>query len=311
MTRKPIDAMAIGLMVVLCLTWGFQQVAVKVVASDMSPVLQMALRSGIALLLLSTLILWRGGRLVRKATLLPGLLAGFLFAIEFLFLAEVLRFTSASRLVVFLYTTPIFVALGLHWTQASERLNKIQWFGISAAFVGIAAAFLGSDDSSANELPKQLLGDGLAILAALAWAATTVLIRNSSLSNTPATQTLWYQLLMCCLLLLAYALVTDQLAVVLSPLVWVNLAFQAIVVSFGTLLIWFWLLTQYPAAQLSVFTFLTPLFGVALGVLILNEALPNSFIIGAALVMLGIVLVNGHAKINQLLPVKKERNYEH
>lgn len=303
--RRAVDALAVGLMLLLCLTWGFQQVAVKAVASGMSPVLQMALRSGIAACLLSLLIVWRGGKVATVSTLVPGIFAGVLFALEFLFLAEGLRFTTASRVVVFLYTTPILVALGLHMTIPSERLSQIQWIGVGMAFVGIVMAFMWGEQEVSEANPNQLLGDMLALLAAVAWAATTVLIRNSSLSNTPPTQTLWYQLIVCCLMLMGYALITGQTYIQSSTIVWVNLAFQALFVSFASLLTWFWLLTKYPASQLGVFTFMTPLFGVALGALILSESLPRSFLVGAVLVMIGIVLVNGHTKVAKWMGIER------
>lgn len=288
-------------MVLLSIIWGLQQVMVKAVSADMAPVLQMSLRSGIAALLVTFLIRRRGDSLVSMDTWKPGLLAGILFALEFLFVGEGLRYTSASHMVVFLYSTPIFVALALHWKFPSERLSTMQWVGVILAFTGIAAAFLGGGGAVVTEAqPNQLLGDSLALLAAISWAATTVVIRSTPLSKAPATQTLWYQLVVCFALLFFVSLVTDQLAVNMTPAVWGNLAFQSLIVSFGSLFLWFWLLRQYPASQLGVFTFMTPLFGVSFGVLLLGEPLDNHFIVGAVLVMMGIVVVNGHGKIRQV-----------
>ena len=106
-TRKSLDGQATGLMLVLCLLWGFQQVALKVAATDIAPLMQLALRSGISALLVGALMFRRGERLPLAAGILrPGLLVGVLFALEFLLIGEGLRHTSAAHTVVFLYSAP-------------------------------------------------------------------------------------------------------------------------------------------------------------------------------------------------------------
>jgi len=297
--HESVDLRAISLMVLLCMTWGVQQVFIKALATDMAPVMQMSLRSGAAALLVFALIGCRGGTLYSHDTWRPGIFAGILFAIEFLCIGEGLKYTSASRMVVFLYSTPILTAIALHWKFPEERLNLVQWLGVLTAFAGLVSAFLGNHlYISTKATSQQLLGDFLALLAAISWAATTVLIRSSSLSRAPATLTLWYQLSVCFVVLMVLALLTGQTSFVSSPHLWANLLFQSVAVSFGSLLIWFWLLRRYPASQLGVFTFLTPLFGVLFGVWLLNETLSPAFVVGALLAMAGIVVVNGHRIIS-------------
>lgn len=297
--RKDIDVMAIGLITFVSLIWGLQQVFVKAVATDMSPVLQIALRSGIAALLLAIVMLCRKEKLMSLSTYKPGLLAGTLFALEFFFVGEGLRNTTASHMVIFLYSAPVFVALGLHYKIASEQLNSIQWLGIITAFLGITLAFLWRDSQDTSSAENMLWGDFLALLAAISWAATTILVRCSSLAKAPATQTLFYQLIMCFILVLIAAIALEQTEYTLTTAVLSNLAFQGLVVSFGSLLLWFWLLRQYSASQLGVFTFMTPLFGIVFSVWLLGEPLEDSFIFGAIMVMMGIVMVNGHSRIKR------------
>lgn len=294
-TRKSLDAQASGLMVVLCLIWGLQQVALKGVAADIAPILQISLRSGAAVLLVGILMCWRGEAFSLKAWR-PGLIVGLLFALEYLMVGEALRHTSASRTVVFLYTAPIFAALGLHWKLPAERLGWIQWAGIALAFTGVATAFLGRgaqvpSDSSAG----MLWGDFLALMGGVAWGATTVVIRTSSLSHTPPAQTLLYQLVGAFVLLLAAAIAAGQGSFNPTPLVWASLLFQTLIVSFASFLAWFWLLRNYLASRLGVFSFLTPVFGVILGALLLDEPLEAGFVLGTLLVLGGILVVSGHA----------------
>ncbi|HQY76405.1 MAG TPA: DMT family transporter [Rhodoferax sp.] len=300
-TRKALDPQAITLMLVLCAIWGMQQVVLKATAADIAPVMQIGLRSGVAALLVGLVMLARGERMrLSDGTLKPGVVVGVLFGLEFLLVAEGLRHTSASHMVVFLYTAPIFAALGLHWRLPAERLGPLQWVGIALAFGGLALAFFGRSQATATEPSNILWGDFLGLLGGMAWGATTVVVRCSALAGAPATQTLLYQLIGAFVLLLAGAFATGQAHFNPTPQVWASLAFHSLVVSFASFLVWFWLLRHYLASRLGVFSFLTPLFGIAFGAWLLGEPVEASFLLGAVPVLVGIVLVSGGGWVAQL-----------
>ncbi|HET7824668.1 MAG TPA: DMT family transporter [Anaeromyxobacter sp.] len=292
-SRRPIDAFAAGTMVLLCAIWGAQQVVIKLAAPDVAPLLQVTVRSGLSALLVAALELARARRLpVRRSTVRAGLAAGALFGVEFLFIGEGLRRTSASHMVVFLYTAPVFAALGLHLLVPGERLRRHQWGGVAVAFGGIAVAFLGG--RAPGGAGAALAGDVLAVLAGAAWGATTVVVRTTALSEAPATETLFWQLATGFALLLAASLALGAGAhAALTPVAVASLVFQGVVVSFASYLAWFWLLRRYLATRLSVFSFLTPIFGVAFGVLVLGEPVTPAFGLGAVLVLAGITIVSG------------------
>jgi drug/metabolite transporter (DMT)-like permease len=280
-------------MTVLCVVLGLHQVAIKLAAPDIAPILQIAVRSALSSILICGLVVWRGEKLfLRDGTLVPGLALGVAFSLEFIFVAEGLRYTTASHMSVFLYTAPVFTSLILHRLVPAERLNGQQWLGICFAFCGIVAAF-GSAVFSPAINSRVLLGDLLALLGGIAWASTTVIIRSTKLANAPATKTLLYQLLAAFILLNFYAVVSGQISrFSLTITAVASVLFQAIVITFATYLIWFSLLRRYNVSQLSVFLFLTPLFGVSFGVLLLNDPLDMFFILGAVLVLAGITLVS-------------------
>ena len=300
--RKGADFFLFQLMLLLCAIWGSQQVAIKLAAEDIAPMLQVALRSGIAAVLVGILLLWqRGWRGWLGSTWLAGILAGVLFALEFFFIALGLRYTSASHMAVFLYTAPIFSALGLHLMLPSERLRRLQWLGIALCFGGVVMAFgVGGDWSEIDA--NILLGDALGLCAGMAWGATTVVVRGSRLSEAPAGLTLFYQLTVAFVLLLGYALAMVDLGQVRwTPLAIGSVLLQGVLVSFFTYLAWFWLLRRYLASNMAVFSFMTPLFGVTFGVLVLDEPLTLNFIIGAALVLAGIMLVSSERWLKRYL----------
>jgi drug/metabolite transporter (DMT)-like permease len=288
--RKPLDSKAFLLMLALTGLWGFQQVAIKLTAADVSLVMQAGLRSLIAMALLLAWAQWRGTPLfARDGTLAAGIAAGLLFGGEFVFIYGGLEYTAASRMVVFIYLAPVLTALGLHWFVPGEKLSRAQWAGVLVSFGGIALAF-GEAFAAAR---GTLLGDAFGMIAALLWAATTVLIRATKLSRASAAKTLFYQLAVSApMLLAASSLMGEKGVVAITPLAIASLAYQAAIVAFASYLVWFWLLTRYLAARLAVFSFLTPLFGVLFGVAILGEPLRPAFAGAALLVGAGIVLVN-------------------
>ncbi len=288
--RRPLDGVAGATMVTLTALWGFQQVAIKLAAPAVPLVLQAALRSAIAALLVVMWARWQRVPLSgRDGTTRTGLLAGAAFAVEFALIYAGLGHTTAARMIVLLYTAPCFTALGLSLFVPGERLAPGQWAGILLAFGGIVVAFAeGMDGGSAT-----LIGDLCAVTAALLWAATTVLIRATRLARISATKVLFYQLAVSAALLpLASAALGEGGVAAWTPIAVASLAFQSIVVAFASYLAWFWLLTRYLAGRLAVFSFLAPLFGVAAGTLVLGEPLTPGFAVAATVVLAGIALVN-------------------
>ena len=291
--RKGLDACASSLMIVLCIVWGLQQVVLKIAAADISPIMQIAIRSGLSALLVFPLIqLQQGTHLYSKAYLWPGIWLAFLFSAEFLLVAQALILTSASHTVVLLYTAPIFVALGLHWKLPSERLSKVQWSGILIAFVGIVTTFIGRENLLEQGLSQVVWGDLLALLAGIMWALTTISLRLSKLNEAHPTQTLFYQLLGGFVFLFPLAFLLGQAEIHWTYIAIGSLVFHTLIMSFMSLMLWFWLLRNYLASHLGVFSFLTPIFGLLFGVLLLNETIEPNFIFGTILVMVGVLVVS-------------------
>jgi drug/metabolite transporter (DMT)-like permease len=289
-------AAAFAIMVVLCAIWGLQQVAIKLTLAGISPVLQVGLRSAIATVLVFAWARLRGIALFpADGSLRPGLLAGTLFALEFVCIYAGLEHTNASRMVVFLYTAPCFTVLGLHWFVPGERIGVRHGFGLALAFGGIVLAF--AEGMWRATTADFWLGDLLGVLAAILWAATTVVIRATGLARINAARVLLYQLAASAVIVLPLSFLMGEPGITApTPSVLLAFAYQIVMVAFVSYLIWFWLLTKFLASRLMVFSFLTPLFGVAFGVLLLNERMSAQFGFAALLVVAGIMLVNAPAK---------------
>ncbi|MGQ6473801.1 DMT family transporter [Serratia sp. IR-2025] len=305
--RKAVDVFAVSIMILVCLIWGSQQVAIKGVAEEISPVLQVAIRSGVAGFLVWIVMLVKKESFTDiRNTIKPGLVVGLLFALEFLFIAEGLKFTSASHMSVFLYTAPAFAALGLQIFLPAERLSLVQWLGITLAFVGILVAFLSGSADNTSKTHDILIGDGLGLLAGLSWGMTTIVIRCSKLNESPASQTLFYQLAVAAILLFIYAFSSGQTLFTVGLKGGLSLIFQAVIVAFLSYMVWFTLLKKYLASQLGVLSFMTPVFGVFAGALILNDKIKSGFIFGTLLILFGIIVVSGYPWLQSKINSRKK-----
>lgn len=288
--RRPLDARAALLVLMLCVVWGFQQVALKAVAGDVAPVLQLAIRfAGAALFFGTWVYLREGRRMFADGTLRSGVLLGFLFSVEFILAGEALLHTTAAHTVVFLYTAPIFTALGLQFIP-EERLKPLQWFGIAVAFLGIVVAFLQFAHRSVGDL---ITGDLLALIAGVSWGVSNVVLRRGRIGGAATTKTVLYQVATAALLLAAFAAATGQTRLELSPMTVLSLVFQTLVIAIASYLLWFWLLRRYLTSRLMLLSLLTPLFGVLFGALLLGDPIELRFGLGALLVLAGVLIVNG------------------
>lgn len=292
--RKPhLDNLAITLLVLCCAFWGFQQILIKSTVDEVPPLWQASLRMGGATLLLWLWCRARGVPLfARDGTLSGGLLAGLLFAGEFCFIYLGLQHTSASRLTVFLYTSPFVVALLLPRVVPSETLKRMQWIGLTIAFAAVAIAFSEGFLHSAP-LAGQWKGDAMGLAAGMLWGLTTLTIRSTRLAHASAEKTLFYQVGVTALVapLLSLAL-GETWSLSYSAQAWGSLGLQTTVGAFASYLTWMWLLRHYPATQMSSFTFLTPVFALVFGVVLLGEALTLQLTLALVGVAVGIVLVN-------------------
>ena len=295
--KEHIDTLAATLLLACSLFWGFQQVLSKATLAEVAPVYQAFWRFALGG---AALLLWcwvRGISLSGKdeppGVVRAGLLAGLLFAGEFACLFLGLKYTTASRLTIFLYCSPFWVALVLPRFVASERLRGVQWTGLVCAFFGVMLA-LGDGLTTRDAAHADAwIGDLLALAAGLLWGLTTCVIRASSLQHVvPAKQLLYQMGVSTVVLLLISWLLGEHWQLSFSVFAWSSLLIQGLIGAFVSYLVWMWLLWHYPATRISVFVFLTPVFALVIGALWLGEPVTPALVGALVLVAIGIVLVN-------------------
>ena len=289
--KDHLDTLAISLLVACCMFWGLQQVLVKAIMNEVAPLFQASLRCIGACVLLMVWCRVRGVRLFeRDGSLWAGLLAGGLFAAEFACIYLGLRHTAASRLTVFLYTSPFWVAALVPLFVKSERLRPLQWLGMACAFVAVAFAMR---EGLSQTTGTSATGDLLGLAAGALWGLTTVSIRATNLTRISPEKLLFYQIATTAVAVpwISFAL-GEVWSFDWSPMAWGSMLAQTAIGAFASYLVWMWRLGRYPATKIPVFVFLTPLFALLFGTLGLGEAATPTLLAALGLVAVGIVLVN-------------------
>ncbi|MDF0600902.1 DMT family transporter [Psychromarinibacter sp. C21-152] len=267
---------------------GLNQVVVKVVNGGLQPVFNAGLRSVLVVLCLLVWMRLRGKPVrVMPGSVPSGLAMGVVFAVEFLFLFVALDLTTVARTSVIFYSMPVWLALAAHLLVPGDRLTRRKSAGLALAMAGVAWALL--DRPGGGE--ASLLGDMLALAAALGWASIALLTKISPFSRVAPEMQLMWQVAVSAPILMVAALFFGPFIRDFEPWMTLGIAFQVAVVAVG-FLSWFWLLKFYPASGVASFSFVAPVVGVIFGWLLLGEAVTWSLWVSLALVAAGIVLIN-------------------
>jgi drug/metabolite transporter (DMT)-like permease len=290
MTKDRIDMQGFLIILLLTILWGLNYPAVKVSNTGLSPVFTTFLRSVIATFFGVIYCLVVKQPLFHRGILLfHGAMVGILFGLEFVFLYFGLLYTNAARAAIFVYLAPFVVAIGAH-LFLKERLNGLKISGLILAFLGIFLVFKGKP-TGYNKL--MLIGDLCEIMAAILWGATTIYIKKYLAQRVHPINTFLYQLAFSIPIILVGALLLEDTWIKeLTMPVISSLFYQSVIIAFASYLAWFKLIHTYPVASLSVFTFLTPIFGVFSGVVFMKDQLTAGLLLGLIVVCIGIYLTN-------------------
>jgi drug/metabolite transporter (DMT)-like permease len=289
-TRKDkMDLLAVSFLIGFNVLLGLNQALVKLVNDGFSPLLQGGLRSACAFLpVLIFAVVMRRRLSVTDGSLPWGILNGLFFSIEFGLLFIALDYSTVARVSLFFYMMPVWVTIAAHFSIPEEPLNRNKVVGLSLAVIGVAIGFGGNLGEAGEDA---WLGDMLALLAGMFWAAIAMLTRLK-LSHVSSEMNLLYQLFVSGILLTLLALFVGDPVREPTAMIYGILAFQVIaIVSIG-FLVWFWILSTYPVSSMASFSLLTPIFGVFFGWQIFDDAVTPALGIALLLAGAGIVLIN-------------------
>ena len=290
--KTKIDAFGAIALISFSLLLGINHVVIKIVNLGLNPIFFAGIRSFIAFIFI---IIWM--KLVDKPIVFSSkyikisFIAGIIFALEFLFLFLALDFTTVSRNSIIYYSMPLWLTILLLFTKNNEKISFLKFLGLILAFIGVVLSVTNFKINLILNSPN-LIGDILAFLAALFWALLIIIAKNSSFSKvSPEMQLLWMVMVSGPILTIFSLFIEDPIRNFQLIHIW-GIIFQSIIVVAGGFLFWLWLLSKYPASGVASFSFLTPIFTIFFGWLILGEVMTFDFIIAAFLVISGLILIN-------------------
>lgn len=271
------------------------QIIIKIVDKGLQPVFFAGARSAIAILFVAAWMAYRGllGRM-RWADLGPGVLIGTVFAIEFIGLFIALDLTTVGHAALIMYSMPVWMGILAHFFIPGERATPMKAAGLALAFLGTAWAITSRGGANAGQV--SWLGDACALVGALGWAGTAFIARTSRLKDAGPEAQLFWMVIVSAPILLAVSPLFGPLIRDVTPMHWVWLVMQSGVVVAGGFVTWMWLLSVYPTSTVASFSFLTPILSILLGHFLFGEVLSITLLGAAALVSVGIILINQKAR---------------
>ena len=296
MTNKSIDGVAASFLIVFSILLGLNQVCVKLVNVGMHPVFQVALRSTLAIIpILLYCYFTKKKIIISDGSFIPGVIAGILFAVEFIFLFTALDYSTVTRVSLIFYTMPVWLTLSAHFLIDNDKLSLKKIIGLALAVFGLILAIY-EPNGEYNE--KQFFGDLYSLLASFCWAAIAIMLKTTRLNKSiPETQLL-YQLIVSGIILLPISFLFNDFIRDMNISLVLIFLFQVTIIMCLGFIGWLWVMSRYSASSTSSFAFLTPIFGVLFGWLIMDDNINLQIYLSLFLTCMGIYIIN--AKKNKV-----------
>ena len=287
--KNNIDFVGGSILIILSVLLGLNQSLIKICNQGIHPILQIGLRSFLAIIpVMIYIFIYKKKITIRDGSLFPGIICGIIFGIEFIFMFYSLELTSVARASIFFYSMPVWVTIAAHFLIPDEKISIIKMLGLFCSIFAIFIALF----SKNNIENGSLIGDLLALLGSVLWATIVMLVRTTSLKKASPEMQLLYQLVISSLIILPLSMLFENLIRDINYIIILIFLFQAFCIVAGCFLAWFWLLSIYPASIMTSYSFLSPVFGVIFGWVLLGEEINFSIFISLLLVSLGIFLIN-------------------
>ena len=296
MTNKSIDGLAASFLIIFSILLGLNQVCVKLVNVGMHPVFQVALRSTLAIIPILLYCYFTKKKItISDGSFIPGVIAGILFAVEFIFLFTALDYSTVTRVSLIFYTMPVWLTISAHFLIDNDKLSLKKIIGLALAVFGLILAIY---EPSGEYNEKQFFGDLYSLLASFCWAAIAIMLKTTRLNKSiPETQLL-YQLIVSGIILLPISFLFNDFIRDMNISLVLIFLFQVTIIMCLGFIGWLWVMSRYSASSTSSFAFLTPIFGVLFGWLIMDDNINLQIYFSLFLTCMGIYMIN--AKKNKV-----------
>jgi drug/metabolite transporter (DMT)-like permease len=272
--------------VLLALLWGFNWSAIKIALGELPPFVLRSIGLGSASLLLLGVALMLGRRLaVERSSLMPLLIAGALNIAAFnIFTAFAQLSTTTSRAAILTYTMPIWSVV-LAAVILREPIGREKQIAVTAGALGIGLLATPVFQSG------HVLGVILPLLAALAWAFGTIVLKKWPLKGDPIVTTA-YQLMIGAAISILCLLISGEAAPAsVSTAVVVAMLFHVVCATAGAYLLWFTILARNAASTSALLAFAVPVVGVLSAMLLVGDRPSLADIAGFAAILAAPALI--------------------
>lgn len=283
--------------VLLGLIWGSSFLWIKVAVAEIGPFMLVALRVLFGLLGLTVILIVRRPTipLDRRALL------GFFFlgvvntALPFTLISWGETHIESALASVLNGTMPLFTIVIAHFWLRDEKLNLQRLAGLVTGFFGVLILVTGDLDPN-KVIRADLLGQLAVLAAAACYATAATFTRRHMQGHAPLVQSMMTLLFADALLWVALPIAERPIQFPALPITWLALVWLGLLGSCVAYLLYFFLINTWGPTRTSLVTYVFPVVGVILGVSFLNEAADWRLLLGTALVVGGIVLVNLRAR---------------
>jgi drug/metabolite transporter (DMT)-like permease len=276
------------------IVWGASFIATKIALQEISPLSIVWLRFLMGVIILGVAVFLRGQfALPEKREWGYFALLGFLgITFHQSLQSNGLQTSEAGTTAWIVATTPVFMAL-LGWLLLKEGLGWVKTFGILLAFAGVLIVVSKGNFGSISIGKFGAPGDILILISAVNWAVFSTLSRRG-LKSHPASLMMFYVMAIGWLFTSLIFLFAQGMAEInqLTASGWVAVAFLGIFCSGLAYIAWYDALKALSTAQTGVFLYIEPLVAVVVAFFILGEAITLASLIGGAIILFGIWLVN-------------------
>src|SRR5919106_1851857 len=274
--------------------WGASFIATKVALADLSPITIVWLRFAMGVVILGIAVA------MRRQFALPSknewgyfALLGFLGITFHQWLqSNGLIPSEASTTAWIVATTPVFMAL-LGWLVLKEGLDWVKISGILLAFIGVLVVVSDGNLALISIGKFGAPGDVLILISAVNWAIFSTLSRRG-LKSYPASLMMFYVMSLGWVFTSLLFIPTDGLSEIprLTTNGWIGILFLGIFCSGLAYIAWYDALQVLSAAQTGVFLYIEPLVAVVVAAVILAEPITWGSLLGGAVILIGVWLVN-------------------
>jgi drug/metabolite transporter (DMT)-like permease len=283
--------------IILGILWGSSFLWIKIAIQEISPLLLVTLRLSFAIITLTIAAiiarpLWPQGKRLWLTLVLFGLINT---AIPYFLISWGEQYIDSAVAAILNSSTPLFAMIIAHIFLDDDRITLPRLTGLLIGFVGIVIIVsrdLGQNESVSQYATLILLGQAAVLLASLLYAGSAVFAKRNLKGLSPVVQGLVPIVGASTFLWLLIPIVEDPLSLPELPITWIAIAWLGLLGTGFAFILYFYLIQSVGPTRTTLVTYIFPLVGLVLGVIVLGETLDWRLAVGAALIIISVVVVN-------------------